>query len=375
LATGHAWASADPSEPIDSQPDTTTAEVSVATAPEESLPVEDAGGPETPPSTTSVEVAPESTEATNVAAETTVVTTDAAADEVGAPPDPSVAPAAVSASDPVVSAPTDTQPTGESTTLSQLSTRTALSISTTTDWSFLGDTVELIATVTLTDGTPVTDVWVEFVDADSNLSHYVSVDTHGRATYATSTLAVGLHRFSARFGGDYLFEPSHSPWPEIAHRVVEREQEATPVTPTVVRGGDCGAVVAYTIAATEGVVYLVDGAATMAGTYELPAGATVEVTAAAAEGYQLDGELYTEFTGGPIEPCDPPVTTEAPTTTSTPPVTTQPPTTTTDPPPPPTAPASIDLDVTAPRTNDAAALQAAPPATSFVPSGQLPMTR
>ena len=55
-------------------------------------------------------------------------------------------------------------------------------------------------------------------------------------------------------------------------------------------------------------VYLVDGEAVDAGTYDLADGTTVVVTAEAAEGYRLVGSLDESLTGGSVEPCpiDPP---------------------------------------------------------------------
>ena len=87
-----------------------------------------------------------------------------------------------------------------------------------------------------------------------------------------------------------------------------RSCEATPQAPQLTTSEDCGVVDTYTIPSTLGVVYLVDGEAVDAGTYELPEGTTVVVTAKAAEGYRLVGGLDKSLTGDTVEPCpiDPP---------------------------------------------------------------------
>ena len=87
-----------------------------------------------------------------------------------------------------------------------------------------------------------------------------------------------------------------------------RSCEATPQPPQLSTTEQCGVVDTYTIPSTPGVVYLVDGEAVDAGTYDLADGTTVVVTAAAAEGYRLVGSLDESLTGGSVEPCpiDPP---------------------------------------------------------------------
>ena len=59
-------------------------------------------------------------------------------------------------------------------------------------------------------------------------------------------------------------------------------------------------------------MYKVNGEAVEAGTYELPEGVAVVVTADAAQGYRLLGGLEEAFTGGTVELC-PPVEWPAPT--------------------------------------------------------------
>ena len=87
-----------------------------------------------------------------------------------------------------------------------------------------------------------------------------------------------------------------------------RSCEATPQAPQLTTTEECGVVDTYTIPSTLGVVYLVDGEAVDAGTYDLPEGTTIAVTAEAAEGYRLVGSLDESLTGGSVEPCpiDPP---------------------------------------------------------------------
>jgi serine protease len=60
---------------------------------------------------------------------------------------------------------------------------------------------------------------------------------------------------------------------------------ATPVAPAVTPSATCGVAGTYTIPATAGVTYLLDGTIVAAGTHQGPASGTI--TAAAVEGYQL----------------------------------------------------------------------------------------
>jgi hypothetical protein len=78
-----------------------------------------------------------------------------------------------------------------------------------------------------------------------------------------------------------------------------------PGTPTLNETSVCGEVDTYTIPSTTGVVYLVDGTPKAAGTYALAEGVTVVITAQAADGYALVGELTKSFTGGDVEACPP----------------------------------------------------------------------
>ena len=88
-----------------------------------------------------------------------------------------------------------------------------------------------------------------------------------------------------------------------------RSCEATPQAPQLTTSEECGVVDTYTIPSTLGVVYLVDGEAVDAGTYELPEGTTVVVTARGGRGLPTRRRASTKsLTGETVEPCpiDPP---------------------------------------------------------------------
>lgn len=77
---------------------------------------------------------------------------------------------------------------------------------------------------------------------------------------------------------------------------------ATPVEPEVTQSGKCEAEGFFVIPDTEGVIYLVDGEAKAAGTVITGPG-TFEVTAIAAEGFELTEELDITITLDPADDC------------------------------------------------------------------------
>jgi LPXTG-motif cell wall-anchored protein len=102
----------------------------------------------------------------------------------------------------------------------------------------------------------------------------------------------------------------------------DRSCAVTPEQPTLKGAEECAVLDTYTIPTTLGVIYLVDGVEVEPGTYDLPAGTTIVVSAKAAPEYRLVGdEFRVELTGGTVEPC-PTTTTEQPTTTTEQPTTT-----------------------------------------------------
>jgi hypothetical protein len=116
------------------------------------------------------------------------------------------------------------------------------------------------------------------------------------------------YRFVVTAKPGYHFDGSSAVTLEGTIDDSDRSCEATPVAPKLTTSQECGVVDTYTIPTTPGVVYLVDGEAVDAGTYDLPAGAEVVVTAKAAQGHRLVGSLDEELEGGTVEPCpvDPP---------------------------------------------------------------------
>jgi LPXTG-motif cell wall-anchored protein len=86
----------------------------------------------------------------------------------------------------------------------------------------------------------------------------------------------------------------------------DRSCEVTPEQPTLNGTEECAVLDTYTIPTTLGVDYFVDGEKVDAGTYDLAAGETVVITAAAQEAYRLVGDGFrVELTGGTVELCSP----------------------------------------------------------------------
>jgi len=97
----------------------------------------------------------------------------------------------------------------------------------------------------------------------------------------------------------------------------------SPADPTHTINTSCGVVDTYTIPNTTGVVYEIGGEPVAAGTYDLPAGTSVSITAIPAQGYVFSEGAQSEwptFTGSVIETCPTTPTTIVvvnPTTTTT----------------------------------------------------------
>jgi hypothetical protein len=91
----------------------------------------------------------------------------------------------------------------------------------------------------------------------------------------------------------------------------------TPAVPTHIESTECDVLDSYTIPSTTGVTYKVNGVTKAAGTYDLPAGVEVDVTAEADDGYFIaDGaETSWSFTGSEVQACSTTRTPTAPTHT------------------------------------------------------------
>jgi hypothetical protein len=90
--------------------------------------------------------------------------------------------------------------------VSAYSTTTAIAASPAGSYT-RGETITFTATVTAAvGGTPTGSV--KFYDGTTLLS--TETLSNGVATYATSTLALGIHKISAEYGGSTLFSPSES---------------------------------------------------------------------------------------------------------------------------------------------------------------------
>ena len=91
----------------------------------------------------------------------------------------------------------------------------------------------------------------------------------------------------------------------------------TPTAPTHDETTDCGVEDTYTIPLKTGVTYKVDDVITGTGTYDLPAGTTVDITAEANDGYFIpgDADIAWSYTGSTVEECTNPVDPKEPTHT------------------------------------------------------------
>jgi LPXTG-motif cell wall-anchored protein len=111
------------------------------------------------------------------------------------------------------------------------------------------------------------------------------------------------YRFVITANDGYTFESDIDVVLEGTIDDSDRTCEVEPVKPTRNGTEECDVPDTYTIPATLGVVYLVDGEVVDAGTYPLPEGHTVVVTAEAASGYRLVGGLNQRLTGGEVDAC------------------------------------------------------------------------
>jgi serine protease len=121
------------------------------------------------------------------------------------------------------------------------------------------------------------------------------------STPTTGTITAQAQQGYALSNAEWSFTldlPATTPCPTVV----------TPVDPTLDPSTACGVEGTFTIAATQGIVYLLDGEVIAAGTYDGPASGTV--TAQAAEGFTLsDAEWSATFDLPAAEsPCDLPNT-------------------------------------------------------------------
>ncbi len=168
---------------------------------------------------------------------------------------------------------------------------TATTVQSSANPSTVGQPVTFTATVT-SGGSPVTAGTVDFTEGGAALATAVPVNGSGRATFSTSTLAVGSHPVTASYAGTLAFQPSQGTLTQVVQRATSGTTLTSSANPSTV-----GQPVTFTATVTSG------GGPVTAGTVDFTEGGTT-----LAAGVALDASGRATFTTDALAAGSHPVT-------------------------------------------------------------------